>query len=158
MSGKTPDALSGVFPLVHSRMGGTGLGKFHYAKLVQYGMPKQLWQILVPAATNDKKHIPIKHHRKWDTAVKIVLGDGGMTIHKSAKGKWLSPDGKLFKERMIPVTLMCTEAEINEIARFTALHYQQEAVMFYLLSTDVRIVHYPVKKSSKKKPHSKSTR
>ena len=43
---------------------------------------------------------------------------------------------------MIPVRLICTRSEMNRIAALTAQHYQQVAVMFYLLSRQVFIRHY----------------
>lgn len=37
---------------------------------------------------------------------------------------------------------MCSEKEINEISDITARHYNQNAVMFYKISNDVKIINY----------------
>lgn len=40
---------------------------------------------------------------------------------------------------MIPVRIACSEEQIHGIAKFTAGYYQQEAVMYYLVSEKVFI-------------------
>jgi hypothetical protein len=64
---------------------------------------------------------------------------GGITIHRPAKGEWVSPDGKLYKDRVIPVRIMCTEAEIEKIIAFTISWYKQEAVLAYEISNHVKL-------------------
>lgn len=99
-----------------------------------------LYEILVPTQTNEGKPIRTRQHREWDTRVRRI--SGGLTVLTPAKGQWVSPDGVLFKERMIPVGIMCTAEEIEDIAFMTAMFYQQQAVMFYRVSDDVRIERY----------------
>jgi len=100
---------------------------------------KYLWEILVPTIKNEKP-IRTRYHRVWDAKVRNI--SGGLTIFRPAIGQWVSPDGRLDAERMIPVRIMCTEAEIDIIADITAKYYSQEAVMFYKISDYVRIKHY----------------
>lgn len=67
---------------------------------------------------------------------------GGLTIYRPSKGQWISKEGELFEERMIPVRIMCSREDIEKIADLTAQYYNQKAVMFYLISTESYIKHY----------------
>lgn len=98
-----------------------------------------LWEILVPRVTNGGEEIPLSHHTCWDDKVREIAN--GLTILKSAKGIWKSPTGEVFSEGMIPVRISCSEEHINTIIDFTILHYDQEAVMAYCVSTQVIIRH-----------------
>tara|TARA_Y100000034_G_C6896119_1_gene413180 strand:+ start:1905 stop:2099 length:195 start_codon:yes stop_codon:yes gene_type:complete len=60
----------------------------------------------------------------------------------TTKGEWISPDGVLFRERMIPVRICCTEEQIEKIADMTAKYYEQEAIMYYTVSNYVVIKNY----------------
>jgi hypothetical protein len=101
---------------------------------------QRLYEILVPR-TKDKTPIPDSHHHIWDEFVRSM--PGGLTIMKSAKGQWVDPtNGTLFKEPMIPVRVYCRPEQIESIANFTARHYEQKAVMYYVISTEVTIKSY----------------
>lgn len=102
-------------------------------------MNDSVWEILVPTMMNDNP-VRTKHHKEWDKKVKKITG--GLTITPPTKGYWISPDGETIRERMIPVRVMCTEEEINKISDITAQHYNQDAIMFYRISDDVRIISY----------------
>jgi len=103
---------------------------------------KQLWEILVPCVRNNGRPIRTRCHRVWDAKVREITG--GLTILPPAKGQWLAPDGELFAERMIPVRIVSTEEEIEQIADMTAAFYSQLAVMYYRVSDLVRVKHYAV--------------
>ena len=96
---------------------------------------KELWEILVPASNNKDLKFSYEHHKEWDEFVKKV--SGGVTIMKTAKGQWVSPDGKLYIDRVIPCRIICTEEQINKIVDFTIDHYKQEAVLAYRISKRV---------------------
>ena len=100
---------------------------------------KMLWEILVPTekAWEDGvvKPIRTRYHRVWDDKVRAI--SGGLTILSPARGQWISPDNELYKEKMIPVRLICTEEEIQEIIDFTLEYYNQEAVLAYKISDSV---------------------
>ena len=98
----------------------------------------KLWEILVPASSPEKE-FTYEHHKKWDSYVKSLAG--GLTILKPAKGEWISPDGKLFIDRVIPVRIKCKEKHIKKIIKFTIQHYDQEAVMAYKVSDKVILIH-----------------
>ncbi len=99
-----------------------------------------LWEILVPTHFNNHKKISLYHHKKWDTFVENLTG--GLTIQKTSKGIWRNENRKTFEESMIPVKVACSKKEMNEIVNFTAKHYGQEAVLFYLVSPNVKIVKF----------------
>lgn len=90
-----------------------------------------LWEILVP------KNKPLKLHKAWDKKVESIAG--GLTILKPVKGSWVSANNTTIKEPMIPVRIMCNYEEILAIADMTRLHYGEEAVMYYLISKEIKI-------------------
>ena len=102
-------------------------------------MNTELWEILVPASNNKDLQFTYEHHKEWDEYVKNLTG--GVTIMKTAKGQWVSPDGKLYIDRMIPCRIVCTEDQISDIIDFTIEHYSQEAVLAYRISTNVILRH-----------------
>jgi len=98
----------------------------------------ELWEVLVPCVSNEGKPFRTRHHREWDRQVRLLTG--GLTIFKPALGQWVNPeDGELFKERMIPVRIMCDEATAIQIANRVKKHYNQLAVMIYRVS-DMAII------------------
>lgn len=99
----------------------------------------ELWEILVPTQSNDQKPFKTRYHRVWDSKVYKITG--GLTIHMPTKGKWVSPSGTLFSERMIPVRIACTREQIEQIIQLTLKYYKQEAVMAYKISDEVIIQH-----------------
>jgi len=98
-------------------------------------MKDELWEILVPASNNKDLKFTYEHHKEWDAFVKKL--SGGITIMKTAKGEWVSPDGKLYIDRVIPCRIICSEEHINKIVDFTIDHYKQEAVLAYRISKRV---------------------
>jgi hypothetical protein len=98
-------------------------------------MKEQLWEILVPAFDNSGKEFSLEHHKTWDSFVLSITG--GVTIMKTAKGEWVSPVGKTYKDKMIPCRVICSEEQISTIIDFTIEHYSQEAVLAYKISNNV---------------------
>jgi hypothetical protein len=105
-----------------------------------------LYEILVPCQTNKGKPIRTRQHKEWDRRVRRITG--GLTVMAPTKGQWVSPSGEEFAERMIPVRIAADVAKIQEIADMTAKFYEQEAVMFYKVSDEVVIKHYPEHKNA----------
>lgn len=97
-----------------------------------------LWEILVPTVRNDGRPFRLRYHRVWDEKVKAI--SGGLTIVAPVRGTWVSSEDETFKERMIPVRIMCSRDEIMEIARMSKKYYEQIAIMVYLVSSEVYIV------------------
>jgi len=110
---------------------------------------KELWEILVPASNNKDLKFTFEHHKAWDAFVKKITG--GVTIMKTAKGEWVSPDGKLYIDKIIPCRIICTEEQINKIVDFTLDHYKQEAVLAYRISKRVVLRYKEEKVIPKKK-------
>lgn len=99
----------------------------------------QLWEILVPTVRPDGRPIHTRFHRVWDEKVREITG--GLTVLAVAKGQWLSPQGDLYKERMIPVRIACTRAQIDQIIDMTMRYYEQLAIMAYRVGDEVIIRH-----------------
>jgi len=100
----------------------------------------QFWEILVPTMSNDLKPFRLRYHRVWDEKVRVITG--GLSIVAPIKGQWVSNAGELFRERMIPVRIACTEEQIEQIADITAVYYNQKAIMYYQISNKVIIKNY----------------
>lgn len=98
---------------------------------------KPLYEILVPTVRNDGRPIHTRFHRVWDARVRALTG--GLTIMSPGKGHWISGSGALFQERMIPVRIMCERPIMLEIAKMTKEYYEQEAVLFYVISNQAEI-------------------
>lgn len=97
-----------------------------------------LWEILVPTARNDGRPIRTRFHRVWDAQVRDI--SGGLTVQPPVRGQWVSGDKELFRERMIPVRVMCTREQIEAIALMTMEYYEQLAVMYYRISDECVIL------------------
>ena len=101
---------------------------------------KQVWKILVPESDRGGFKFPLNKHLQWDAKVREISG-GGMTIMSVARGEWSRPsadgEGMIVRETMIPVLLLTGKLEMDRIAHFTLGHYDQEAVLYYLVSEDV---------------------
>lgn len=89
-----------------------------------------VWEILVPTMHIDpKRPIKTRYHRIWDEKVRCITG--GLTICHPAKGHWISPSGEVFVERMIPVRIIATKEQMEQIVDLTLDYYNQEAVLAY---------------------------
>ena len=98
-----------------------------------------MWEIMVPTQKNDGTPNRTRYHRVWDEKVRAIAG--GLTILRPAVGQWVSPEGELFKERMIPVRIMCTREQIEEIIDITMSYYDQLAVLAYKVSDECILKH-----------------
>ena len=98
-------------------------------------MEKCLWEILVPTIRNNGIPFRTRYHRVWDKKVREITN--GLTILPPTKGQWISPSGELFIERMIPVRIVATKEEIDQIVDMTISYYDQIAVLAYKISDEV---------------------
>lgn len=101
-------------------------------------MKKEMWEVLVPTIRNDGRPIRTRFHRVWDAKVYAITG--GLTILTPAHGRWVAPDGTLFAERMIPVRIVATREQMEQIVNMTLDYYEQLAVLAYKVSDDVMLV------------------
>jgi|SRR6478735_4391032 len=100
---------------------------------------KKLFEILVPTIYGDTvKPIRTRHHKKWDEYVRTI--SKGLTLMTPAKGQWVFNDS-LFEERVIPVRVFCTDADMEKIVAFSFKHYRQKAIMYYVISNECKIVY-----------------
>lgn len=65
---------------------------------------------------------------------------GGLTIMPVAKGQWVYKEN-LFEERMIPVRIIATRKQIEDIIDMTMKYYEQLAVLAYKVSDEVILRH-----------------
>lgn len=100
-----------------------------------YTQHLSMWEILVPTQSNGGKPIRTRQHREWDKRVRSI--SGGLTVMQPVKGQWVSLEGELFAERMIPVRIMCTEEQINTIVAMSVTFYDQLAILAYKISDKV---------------------
>lgn len=98
-----------------------------------------LWEILVPTIRNDGRPFRTRYHRVWDAKVRAI--SGGVTIMPVAKGQWISGEGELFMERMIPVRVIATREQMDAIVDMTIKYYEQLAVLAYKISDEVILKH-----------------
>lgn len=89
---------------------------------------KSLYEVLVPCNWNGGRPVRTRHHKEWDRRVRKI--SGGLTILKPGKGQWVHEDS-VYEDRVIPVRIFCTLAQMQQIAQITIEHYEQEAVMYY---------------------------
>ncbi len=100
---------------------------------------KEMWEILVPTKSNEGKPYRTRYHKVWDVKVRFITN--GLTILTPAKGQWLSNEGDLYCERMIPVRIICTREEIEKIIDITMEYYNQLAVLAYKISDECILKH-----------------
>ena len=91
----------------------------------------------MPTHSNEKIEFPIEYNHQWDEQVRNITG--GLTILGLAKGSWIDPSGKICTENIIPVRISCTKNNIEKIIDLTIKHYDQQAVLAYQISSDVKI-------------------
>ena len=95
---------------------------------------------------NDGKPFRTRYHKVWDKKVEAI--SGGLTILTPGKGTWVN-EGQTVRERMIPVRIMCTREQIDQIIELTLEYYDQLAVMAYRVSDEIILRHRTAKKGRK---------
>ena len=95
---------------------------------------KELWEILIPTIRHNGKPFRTRYHRVWDKKVRELAG--GLTILPPTFGQWIAPDSEVYKERMIPVRIMCTPEALSLILDMTVEYYNQDAVLAYKISNE----------------------
>jgi hypothetical protein len=111
-------------------------------------MKKYLYEILVPTVRNVGRPFHTRFHRVWDKKVEAISDSGGMTLLTPGKGTWVH-EGQSISERMIPVRVMCTREQIEQIIDLTLEYYDQIAVMAYRVSDEIILKHRAAKKGKK---------
>jgi hypothetical protein len=97
---------------------------------------RSLWNILIPCADNSGRKFPLFVRRMWNEQVRRMTD--GMSIMQAITGEWRNPEnGRIVREKMIPVSLLMTQREIAELAQFTRTLFKQNCVMYYRVSSEV---------------------
>lgn len=99
---------------------------------------KAMWEILVPTIRNNGKPFRLRYHKIWDSRVRAI--SGGLTIMPVAKGQWVFHE-KLYEERVIPVRIIATKVQMENIVKMTMEYYDQEAVLAYMVGSEVILRH-----------------
>jgi hypothetical protein len=82
------------------------------------------WTIYVPTKSPTGRRFTAADHSRWEAQVTKVTG--GMTFHGIVKGLHLDPGNR---EESIDVSIVCTKAQIRQIAKLTKKQFQQQAVL-----------------------------
>lgn len=72
---------------------------------------------------------------------------GGLTLMSPNYGNWCSPEGQVYRERMIPVQVACTRTQLDTVMALVASHYGQKSVMARKISDEVIIKAFNCTKS-----------
>lgn len=107
---------------------------------------KELWEVLVPCVRNDGRPFHTRYHRIWDRKVEAI--SSGLTVLLPGRGTWVHED-RTVRERMIPVRIMCTREQIDQIVDFTLEYYDQLVVMAYRVSDEIILKHRTARKGGK---------
>ena len=102
-----------------------------------------MWEIFIPATYVNggglRHNYLLSKHQEWDEKVKQI--SGGLTVFHETQGIWVNPhNNETIREPMILVRIACNERQIMDIAKITLDHYNEKAVLFYKVSSDVRLV------------------
>jgi len=93
------------------------------------------WRLLVPIADNDGLVFTDRHHLKLYRLVFKI--SGGSTDNPWSNGSWMD-DGRVYKDRVVPLEFLATTEQADKIAAFALIHYDQMEIMCVPISDRVR--------------------
>lgn len=103
-------------------------------------MPKAtaLYEFLIPVRYNDDTLIPDAVH----TVLKghIIEKSGGVTVLPERTGAWVNDKGILMEDATYALQGILTDAEAVEFANRVMTLCHQEAVLFYVVSREVKLL------------------
>lgn len=100
-----------------------------------------LWEILVPVASNEGVRFPEDHHEAFRRIVRCLPGNNGTTTRPAGDGDWQDNDtGKLYEEKMIPIRFRACRADAERIAEYACKFYGQIVVMAYKIASERDII------------------
>jgi len=100
-----------------------------------------LWEILVPVASNDGVPFSEDHHEAFRRVVRGLPGNSGTTTRPAGDGDWQDGDtGEVYAEKMIPIRFRACKADAQRIAEHTRKFYGQIAVMAYKIASGHDII------------------
>lgn len=100
-----------------------------------------LWEILVPLASNDGVPFSEDQHEAFRRVVRGLPGNRGTTTRPAGDGDWQDCDtGKVYAEKMIPIRFRACKADVQRIAEHARKFYGQIAVMAYKIASGHDII------------------
>ncbi|HSY99169.1 MAG TPA: hypothetical protein VK788_06720 [Terriglobales bacterium] len=100
-----------------------------------------LWEVLVPLASNDGVPFSEDHHEAFRRVVRGLPGNRGTTTRPAGDGDWQDCDtGKVYAEKMIPIRFRACKADAERIAEHARKFYGQIAVMAYKIASGHDII------------------
>ena len=96
----------------------------------------EMWEILIPKYSNDGEQYTAAHCNEWKE--NILLITKGLTELNPVKGYWINKKTK-YIEDMIPIRVLCDETNIEKIIEETITHFDQEAVLAYVISNNIKL-------------------
>ena len=100
-----------------------------------------LWEVLVPLASNDGVPFSEDHHEAFRRVVRGLPGNSGTTTRPAGDGDWQDGDtGKVYAEKMIPIRFRACKADAERIAEHARKFYGQIAVMAYKIASGHDII------------------
>jgi hypothetical protein len=126
LAGKNPDDIS--------RIANSEIQKLEAEVL-------DLWEILVPLASNDGVPFSEDHHESFRRVVRGLPGNSGTTTRPAGDGDWQDGNtGKVYVEKMIPIRFRACKADAHRIADHARKFYGQIAVMAYKIAAGHDII------------------
>ena len=100
-----------------------------------------LWEILVPVASNEGVPFSEDHHESFRRIVRALPGNGGTTSRPAGDGDWEDKEtGERFVEKMIPIRFRACRADAERIAAHARKFYDQIEVWVYKISSGIDII------------------
>jgi hypothetical protein len=100
-----------------------------------------LWEILVPVASNEGVPFPEDHHEAFRRIVRSLPGNSGTTTRPAGDGDWQDNDtGKVYAEKMIPIRFRACRADADRMAEHACRFYDQIVVMAYRIASGHDII------------------
>jgi len=119
----------------HKKIGSERAGRFVRVgrDLVTIALDERWWwRLLVPAADNDGLVFTDGHHLKLHRLV-FKISDGS-TENPWSNGKWMN-NGRVYKDRVIPLEFLATTEGADKIAAFALVHYEQKEILWFRSAT-----------------------
>jgi hypothetical protein len=100
-----------------------------------------LWEILVPIASNEGVPFPEGHHQAFRRIIRSLPGNSGTTTLPAGDGDWQDNDtGKVYAEKMIPIRFRACRADADRMAEHACRFYDQIVVMAYRVASGHDII------------------
>lgn len=99
---------------------------------------RMLWTVIIPEFDNYGRIFPKHHVDVWIN--KVMEISTGVTVYRDIIGKYISTTNGLMSDVNLAVMFMATEDEVNELAQLAKTHFDQESIMYYMSSNNVKFI------------------